>query len=63
MKRALFQELLDLNRAFNEVLGGLERIEKVRHFQNDMIRRARADVEIARDPGPFGSQNNAQRCS
>jgi hypothetical protein len=59
MKLALFQELLDLNRASKEVLRGLERMEKVRHFQKDMIRRARADVEIARDPGPFGSQNNA----
>jgi len=48
MKLVLFQELLDLNRAFEEVLRGLERMEKVRHFQSDMIRRARADAETAR---------------
>ena len=48
MKLALFRELLDLNRAFEEVLRGLERMEKVRHFQSDLVRRARADVETAR---------------
>jgi hypothetical protein len=48
MKLALFQELLDLNRAFDQVLCGLERMEKVRHFQSDLLRRARADVETAR---------------
>jgi hypothetical protein len=48
MKLALFRELLDLNRAFEEVIRGLERMEKVRHFQTDLIRYARADVETAR---------------
>jgi hypothetical protein len=48
MKLTLFQELLDLNRAFEEVLRGLERMERVRHFQSDLIRYARADVETAR---------------
>jgi hypothetical protein len=48
MKLALFQELVDLNRAFEEVIRGLARMERVRHFQNDMIRRARAEVETAR---------------
>jgi len=48
MKLALFRELADLNRAFDEVLRGLERMEKVRSFQSDMIRRARAEVETAR---------------
>jgi hypothetical protein len=48
MKLALFQELVDLNRAFEEVLRGLERMERVRHFQSDLIRYARADVETAR---------------
>jgi hypothetical protein len=48
MKLALFQELLNLNQAFEEVMRGLERMEKVRFFQNDMIRRARAEVETAR---------------
>jgi hypothetical protein len=48
MKLALFRELVDLNRAFAEVIRGLERMEKVGHFQRDLIRYARADVEIAR---------------
>jgi hypothetical protein len=48
MTLALFQELLGLNQAFEEVLRGLERMEKVRHFQSDLVRRARADAETAR---------------
>jgi hypothetical protein len=48
MKLALFQELVDLNRAFEEVIRGLARMEKVGHFQRDLIRYARADVETAR---------------
>jgi hypothetical protein len=48
MKLALFRELADLNRAFEEVIRGLERMEKVGHFQRDLIRYARADVETAR---------------
>jgi hypothetical protein len=48
MKLTLFQELVDLNRAFEEVLRGLERMERVRHFQSDLILYARADVETAR---------------
>jgi hypothetical protein len=48
MKLALFRELVDLNRAFAEVIHGLEQMEKVAHFQRDLIRYARADVEIAR---------------
>ncbi len=48
MKLALFQELVELNGAFEQVIRGLERMEKVRHFQSDLIRYARADVEVAR---------------
>src|ERR1700678_3841731 len=48
MTLALFRELADLNRAFEEVIRGLERMEKVGHFQRDLIRYARADVETAR---------------
>ena len=51
MKLDLFRELADLNRAFEEVIRGLVRMEKVGHFQRDLIRYARADVETARvDP-------------
>lgn len=48
MKLALFQELLDLNRAFEQALRGLARMEKVHYFRSDLVRRARADVETAR---------------
>jgi hypothetical protein len=48
MKLDLFRELADLNRAFEEVIRGLARMEKVGHFQRDLIRYARADVETAR---------------
>src|ERR1700733_1844141 len=48
MKLDLFKELVDLNGAFEQVIRGLERMEKVRHFQRDLIRYARADVETAR---------------
>src|ERR1700689_5827658 len=48
MKLDLFKELVALNGAFEQVIRGLERMEKVRHFQRDLIRYARADVETAR---------------
>ena len=48
MKLALFREVMDLNVAFEQVIRGLARMEKVRHFQTDLIRYARADVETAR---------------
>jgi hypothetical protein len=48
MKLALLQELVDLNRAFEQVTRGLERLEKVRAFRTEQIRRARAEVETAR---------------
>jgi len=48
MKLPLFQELVALNGAFEQVIRGLERMEKVGHFQRDLIRYARADVETAR---------------
>ncbi len=48
MRLALFQELLDLNRAFEQVMRGLERLEKVQPFSTEQIRRARAEVETAR---------------
>lgn len=48
MKLALFQELIELNQAFDHVLQGLERMERVRLFQRDIVRYARAEVEGAR---------------
>jgi hypothetical protein len=48
MKLALFQELVDLNLAFEQVMGRLERLERVRAFNREQIRGARAEVETAR---------------
>jgi hypothetical protein len=48
MKLALFQELLDLNLAFEQVMRGLLRLERVRSFNTEQIRGARAEVETAR---------------
>ena len=48
MNIRLFQELLDLNLAFERVIHGLQRLEKVRPFNSEIIRYARADVESAR---------------
>ena len=48
MNLRLFQELLDLNLAFEQVIHGLQRLEKVRLFNGEIIRYARADIESAR---------------
>ena len=48
MKLHLLQEFLDLNQAFENVILGLERMEKVAAFNEDEVRCARAEVEGAR---------------
>src|SRR5208282_4947449 len=48
MNVRLFQELMELNLAFEQVLQCLQRMEKVQLFHSDIIRYARADVESAR---------------
>lgn len=48
MKLRLFQELVELNQGFSQVLARLARMEKDRLFQRDIIRHARAEVESAR---------------
>jgi hypothetical protein len=48
MKLALFQEVLDLNQAFEQVMHGLAKLEKVRAFSTEQVRRVRAEVETAR---------------
>src|ERR1700731_2830150 len=48
MRLQLFHDLLDLNRAFNHVILGLERMEKVKLFHTEELRCARAEVESAR---------------
>ena len=42
------QELTELNAAFEQVIQGLHRMEKVELYHSDIIRYARADVETAR---------------
>jgi len=48
MNLRLFQELMELNLAFEQVIRGLQQMEKVRLFHSDIIRVSRADVESAR---------------
>jgi hypothetical protein len=48
VKLRLMQELLDLNLAFENVVRGLERMEKVTLFDKEQIRYTRAEVESAR---------------
>ena len=48
MNLPLFQELMELNLAFEQVIRGLQRMEKIRLFYTDIVRSARADVESAR---------------
>jgi hypothetical protein len=48
MNLRLFEELMELNQAFERVLGGLRRMEKLGLFQREIIRYARAEVESAR---------------
>jgi hypothetical protein len=48
MNLRLFQELMDLNLAFEQVIQSLQHMEKVKLFHSDIIRYARADVESAR---------------
>jgi hypothetical protein len=48
MNLRLFQELTELNLAFEQVIHGLQRMEKVKLYHSDIIRFARADVESAR---------------
>jgi hypothetical protein len=48
MNLRLFQELTELNAAFEQVIQGLQRMEKVKLYHSDIIRYARADVEGAR---------------
>ena len=48
MKLHLLQALLDLNQAFENVIFGLERMEKAALFDKDQVRYARAEVEGAR---------------
>lgn len=48
MKLPLFQQMLELNRSFDQVAAGLQRPQSVPFFQRDLIRHALSDVEIAR---------------
>jgi hypothetical protein len=48
MNLRLFQQLTELNIAFEQVIRGLQRMEKVRLFHSDIVRVSRADVESAR---------------
>lgn len=48
VKLHLLQELLDLNQAFENVIRGLGRMEKVTLFDQEQLRYTRAEVESSR---------------
>jgi len=48
VKLHLLQELLDLNQAFENVVSGLERMEKLTLFDKEYLRYTRAEIESAR---------------
>jgi hypothetical protein len=48
VKLILLQELVALNQAFEKVIHGLERMEKVTLFDREQLRYSRAEVESAR---------------
>ena len=48
MKLHLFQQITDLNRSFDQVAEGLQRLQDVPFFQRELIRHALSEVEIAR---------------
>jgi len=48
MKLSLFQQMVELNRSFDQVVAALQRLQTVPFFQRDLIRHALSDVEIAR---------------
>jgi hypothetical protein len=48
VKLILLQELVALNQAFENVVCGLERMEKVALFDKEQLRYSRAEVESAR---------------
>ena len=48
MKLHLLQELMDLNQAFENVIRGLGRMEKVSLFDKEQVRYTRAEIEGAR---------------
>jgi len=48
MKMQLFREMFELNQTFEQVIRSLQRLERVRLFNGELIRCARADVESAR---------------
>ena len=48
MRLPLLQQLLDLNQAFENVVRGLQRMEKVTLFDKEQLRYTRAEIETAR---------------
>jgi hypothetical protein len=48
MRLRLFQQIVDLNHSFEELVAGLVKLESIPFFQRDLIRHARSDVELAR---------------
>lgn len=47
MKLQLFQQMVELNRSFDDLIASLAKLESIPFFQRELIRHARSDVEIA----------------
>ncbi len=48
MKLQLFQQMVELNESFDQLMEGLAKLESVPFFQRDLIQHACSDIEIAR---------------
>jgi hypothetical protein len=48
MNLPVFQQMVELNRSFDQVAASLQRLEAVPFFRRELIRHALSDVEIAR---------------
>lgn len=48
MKLQLFQQMVELNRSFDQISVNLKQLQAVPFFQRELIRHALSDVEIAR---------------
>jgi hypothetical protein len=47
MNLQLFQEVFELNQAFERIMEGIKRMEKVRFLRLDMVRETRVEVLLA----------------
>src|SRR5579862_8499380 len=63
MKLHFFEQIVELNHSFDEIIAGLAKLESIPFFQREMIRHARSDVEIARVYANRGFSTTLRRSS